>query len=84
MNGPGAAREPMARATRLIGKHKVISSVIALFAAAVIVVSVATSGSAAPQNHPAAAGFTLTAVDEFYDAGPKPFVALSLGTAVRA
>ena len=31
-----------------------------------------------------AAGFTVTAVDEFYDAGPKPFVALSLGTAVRA
>jgi cytochrome c biogenesis protein CcmG, thiol:disulfide interchange protein DsbE len=64
MNGPGAAREPMARATRLIGKHKVISSVIALFAAAVIVVSVATSGSAAPQNHPAAAGFTLTALGQ--------------------
>jgi SAM-dependent methyltransferase len=31
-----------------------------------------------------AAGFTVTAVDVFYDEGPKPFVALSLGTAVRA
>ena len=30
-----------------------------------------------------AAGFTVTAVDVFYDAGPKPFVAISLGTAVR-
>ena len=32
-----------------------------------------------------AAGFTVTAVDVFYDRGaPKPFVAFSLGTAVRA
>ncbi len=30
-----------------------------------------------------AAGFTVTAVDVFYDEGPKPFVAISLGTAVR-
>jgi thiol-disulfide isomerase/thioredoxin len=64
MNGPGAAREPIARATRLIGKHKVISAAIALFAAAVITVSVATSGSAAPENHPAAAGFTLTTLGQ--------------------
>ena len=30
-----------------------------------------------------AAGFTITVVDVFYDEGPKPFVALSLGTARR-
>jgi SAM-dependent methyltransferase len=30
-----------------------------------------------------AGGFTVTAVDVFYDEGPKPFVAISLGTAVR-
>jgi thiol-disulfide isomerase/thioredoxin len=64
MNGPDAARQPVARAAQLIGRHKVISSVVALFAAAVIVVSVATSGSAAPENHPAAAGFTLTALGQ--------------------
>jgi cytochrome c biogenesis protein CcmG/thiol:disulfide interchange protein DsbE len=64
MNGPGVARQPIARAARLIGRHKLISSTVALFAAAVIVVSVATSGSAAPENHPAAAGFTLTALGQ--------------------
>ena len=31
-----------------------------------------------------AGGFTVTTVDVFYDEGPKPFVAISLGTAVRA
>jgi SAM-dependent methyltransferase len=30
------------------------------------------------------AGFTVTTVDVFYDEGPKPFVAISLGTATRA
>ena len=30
-----------------------------------------------------AGGFTVTTVDVFYDEGPKPFVAISLGTAVR-
>lgn len=64
MNGPGMARQPVARAARLIGRHKVISAAVALFAAAVIVVSVATSGSAAPENHPAAASFTLTALGQ--------------------
>jgi SAM-dependent methyltransferase len=29
------------------------------------------------------AGFTLAAVDVFYDSGPKPFTAFSLGAAVR-
>ena len=64
MNGPGVARQPVVRAARLIGRHKVISSAVALFAAAVIVVSLATSGSAAPENHPAAAGFKLTALGQ--------------------
>jgi cytochrome c biogenesis protein CcmG/thiol:disulfide interchange protein DsbE len=64
MNGPGVARQPVARAAQLIGRHKVISAAVALFAAAVIVVSVATSGSAAPENRPAAAGFTLTALGQ--------------------
>ena len=31
-----------------------------------------------------AGGFTVTTVDVFYDEGPKPFVAISLGTATRA
>ena len=31
-----------------------------------------------------AGGFTVTTVDVFYDEGPKPFVAISLGTAARA
>jgi cytochrome c biogenesis protein CcmG/thiol:disulfide interchange protein DsbE len=64
MNGPGVARQPVARAARLIGRHKLISSAVALFAAAVIAVSLATSGSAAPENKPAAAGFTLTALGQ--------------------
>jgi cytochrome c biogenesis protein CcmG/thiol:disulfide interchange protein DsbE len=63
MNGPGVARQPVARAAQLIGRHKVISAAVALFAAAVIVVSVATSGSAAPENQ-AAAGFTLSALGQ--------------------
>ena len=64
MNGPGQAGQPVARAARLIGRHKVISSLVALFAAAVIVVSLATTGSAAPKNYPAAHGFTLPALGE--------------------
>jgi cytochrome c biogenesis protein CcmG/thiol:disulfide interchange protein DsbE len=72
MNAADVTRQPVARAARLIGRHKVISSAVALFAAAVIVVSVATSGSAAPENHPAAAGFTVTALGQ-----PGEHVALS-------
>ena len=51
---PGAAR----RTAVLARRHKVITAITALFVAAIIGVSVATSGSAAP-NYPAAAGFTL-------------------------
>lgn len=60
MNAPNGVR----RVTRLIGRHRVISSAVALFAAAVIAVSLATAGSAAPQSAPAAPGFTLTAIGQ--------------------
>jgi thiol-disulfide isomerase/thioredoxin len=62
MNGTNPARSAAARAARLIGRHKVISSVIAVFAAAAIAVSLATSGTGAPRSYPAAHGFTLTAL----------------------
>lgn len=60
MNPPNGIR----LVTRLIGRHRVISSVVALFAAAVIAVSLATTGSAAPQSDPAAPGFTLAALGQ--------------------
>jgi cytochrome c biogenesis protein CcmG, thiol:disulfide interchange protein DsbE len=55
---PGPAR----RAAELARRHKVITAVVAVFIAVVIGVSLATSGSAAAPNYPAAAGFTLTAL----------------------
>jgi cytochrome c biogenesis protein CcmG/thiol:disulfide interchange protein DsbE len=51
---PGAAR----RTAGLARRHKVITAVTALFIAAIIAVSLATSGSPAP-NYPAAATFKL-------------------------
>jgi thiol-disulfide isomerase/thioredoxin len=54
MSLPSAARRTAGFARR----HKVITGVIAVFIAAVITVSLATSGTAAP-SYPAAAGFTL-------------------------
>jgi len=51
---PGAAR----RTAGLARRHKVITAVTALFIVAIIAVSVATSGSPAP-NYPAAASFKL-------------------------
>ena len=51
---PGAAR----RTVGLASQHKVITAITALFIAAVIGVSLATSGSPGP-SYPAAAGFTL-------------------------
>ena len=51
------------RAGRLAGRHKVITAVIAVFVAAVIAVSlIGTSSGGAPASHPAAPGFTLTAL----------------------
>jgi cytochrome c biogenesis protein CcmG/thiol:disulfide interchange protein DsbE len=55
---PRAAR----RTAGLARRHKVITAVAAAFIAAVIAVSLATSGTAAPPSYPAAAGFTLTAL----------------------
>jgi len=49
---------------RQIGRHKVISGSVAVFAVAVIVVSLATSPGAAPPADPAAASFSLTALGE--------------------
>jgi thiol-disulfide isomerase/thioredoxin len=56
---PGAAR----RTAGLARRHKVITALTALFIVAVIAVSLATSGSPAP-NYPAAAGFTLPALGD--------------------
>jgi len=55
MSLPIAAR----RTVGLARRHKWITGVVALFIAAVIAVSVSTSGSPAPPSYPAAAGFTL-------------------------
>jgi cytochrome c biogenesis protein CcmG, thiol:disulfide interchange protein DsbE len=60
MSLPGAAR----RTAGLARRHKVITGIVALFVAAVIGVSLATSGSSAPPNYPAAAGFTLPALGQ--------------------
>ena len=58
--GPTAG---LARAGRLAGRlirgHKLISGSVAVFAAAVIVVSLATSGTGGPAPEPVAPGFTL-------------------------
>ena len=59
MNAPNGVRQ----VTRLIGRRRVISSAVALFAAAVIAVSLATTGNATPQSAPAP-GFTLTAIGQ--------------------
>jgi cytochrome c biogenesis protein CcmG, thiol:disulfide interchange protein DsbE len=58
MSVPSAAR----RTARLAGQHKVVSGSIAVFAAAIIAVSLATSSSAAPPPAPVAPGFTVAAL----------------------
>lgn len=63
MNATSAARSMVAGTGRLLGRHKVISAVTAVFAAAAIAVSLATTGTAAPRQYPAAHGFTLSALD---------------------
>jgi cytochrome c biogenesis protein CcmG/thiol:disulfide interchange protein DsbE len=50
------------RTAGLARRHKVITGSVAVFVAAVIAVSLATSGSATPPADKAAAGFTLTAL----------------------
>src|SRR5580693_7324898 len=47
---------------RLIGRHKVVSGSVAVFAAAIIAVSLATSSAAAPPPAPVAPGFTVSAL----------------------
>ena len=55
---PRAAR----RTAGVARRHKVISGVVAAFIAAVIAVSLATSGTAAPPAYQAGAGFALSAL----------------------
>jgi cytochrome c biogenesis protein CcmG/thiol:disulfide interchange protein DsbE len=50
------------RTARLAGRHKVVSGSIAVFAAAIIAVSLATSSAAAPPPAPVAPGFTVAAL----------------------
>ena len=52
------------RTAGLALRHKVITGVVVAFIAAVIAVSVATTGSAAPPAYQAAPGFTLTALGQ--------------------
>jgi cytochrome c biogenesis protein CcmG/thiol:disulfide interchange protein DsbE len=58
MSVPSAARWT----ARLIGRHKVVSGSVAVFAAAIIAVSLATSSSAAAPPAPVAPGFTVAAL----------------------
>jgi thiol-disulfide isomerase/thioredoxin len=58
MSVPSAARWT----ARQIGRHKVVSGSVAVFAAAIIAVSLATSSSAAPPPAPVAPGFTVAAL----------------------
>jgi cytochrome c biogenesis protein CcmG/thiol:disulfide interchange protein DsbE len=53
-------------AVRVVRQHKVISSAVAVFAAAVIAVSVVTTsaGTAVPKTYPAAHGFTLAVLGQ--------------------
>jgi len=65
MDETGPARSAASRALRLITRHKVISSVTAVFAAAVIAVSLATTGggtAAAAPTLPAAHAFSVAAL----------------------
>jgi cytochrome c biogenesis protein CcmG, thiol:disulfide interchange protein DsbE len=69
MSKTSAARSAAAATGRLILRNKVISVATAAFAVLVIAVSLATTGTSAPQKqqaapHPAAHGFTLTALGQ--------------------
>ncbi len=57
---PQAAR----RTAGLARRHKVVTGSIAVFIAAIIAVTLATSGSAAPPVYKAAAGFSLSALGQ--------------------
>jgi cytochrome c biogenesis protein CcmG, thiol:disulfide interchange protein DsbE len=58
MRVPSAARWT----ARLIARHKVVSGSVAVFAAAIIAVGLATSSSATPPPAPVAPGFTVAAL----------------------
>ena len=58
MSVPSAARST----ARLAWRHKVVSGSIAVFAAAIVAVSLATSSSAAPPPAPVAPAFTVAAL----------------------
>jgi thiol-disulfide isomerase/thioredoxin len=58
MSVPSAARWT----ARMAGRHKVVSGSIAVFAAAIIAVSLATSSSSAAPPAPVAPGFTVAAL----------------------
>ena len=60
MSLPSAAR----RTVGLARRHRVITGIAAVFIAAVVAVSLATSGNPAPPSYPAAAGFTLPALGQ--------------------
>lgn len=57
---PQAAR----RTAGLARRHKLVTGSIAVFIAAIIAVTLATSGSAAPPAYKAAAGFSLSALGQ--------------------
>jgi len=62
MSVPSAARSTARLTARLAWRHKVVSGSIAVFAAAIIAVSLATSSSAAPPPAPVAPAFTVAAL----------------------
>ncbi len=66
MTVEGASREAaLRRAARLAGRHKLVTAAVAVFVAAAIAVSLATSGaSGSPRSDPVAPGFTLTALGD--------------------
>ena len=59
----GSRFGPVLRAAGLARRHKVMTTITALFVVAIIGVSLATSGSSAP-SYPPAAGFTLPALGD--------------------
>ncbi len=60
----GAVLRTGRRAGRLAARHKLITAAVAVFAAAAIAVSLATSGGGSPSTPPVAPGFTLTALGD--------------------
>ncbi len=58
-------RAALRTAGRLAGRHKLITATVAVFAGAVIAVSLVTAGSgSSPPDYPVAPGFTITALGQ--------------------